>query len=67
MAKHFWKIDDYDGGIDEFGFETDYHNGPRCKICGQGFCHHCEPECYDYECPGIIDTTEVIEVKELNP
>jgi hypothetical protein len=28
--------------IDIFAYEQgEYHNGPRCKVCGYGFCHHC--------------------------
>lgn len=39
--------------IDIFAAEnlgSDYHNGPRCKVCGFEFCHHCNPEGYDTEC-----------------
>ncbi len=40
---HVWKRNDYDRGIDIFGFsEGDHHNGPVCVNCGYGFCHHCE-------------------------
>lgn len=28
----------------------DIHNGPRCMICGYGFCHHCYPKGYDTRC-----------------
>jgi hypothetical protein len=30
---------------------SDPHNGPSCKRCREGFCHHCEPDCYLYVCP----------------
>jgi hypothetical protein len=60
MAGHLWKRDEYDPeAIDIFGFDGGYCNGPRCTVCGEGFCHHCEPECYDYECPGIVEVKEV--------
>ena len=53
---HVWKTrnennpDDWDD--DKYGKETDwfayeageYHNGPVCKKCGYGFCHHCTSE-----------------------
>ena len=32
---------DEDGRIDIFGFECDYHNGPRCVRCHDCWCHHC--------------------------
>ena len=41
--EHDWKREE-DGSIDIFGYESgDYHNGPGCKRCGWGYCHHCDP------------------------
>jgi hypothetical protein len=58
---HTWKTITFEvkgGGtetdVDIFAFtEGDYHNGPRCSVCGYGFCHHClsEPA---IECPGNL-------------
>jgi len=51
--KHQWKLDEF-GKIDTFAYEFENHNGPVCSLCGIWFCHHCEPECYDYDdCPGM--------------
>lgn len=51
--QHVWKAyGEDDSHIDIFAYELpSYHNGPRCSRCGQGFCHHCEPDCYRYTCP----------------
>jgi hypothetical protein len=49
--KHKFKMED--GEIDIFAYEYgEYCNGPKCEVCGKGFCHHCNPECYDEECNG---------------
>jgi len=29
---------------------SEYHNGPRCKVCNFEFCYHCYPEGYKTEC-----------------
>ncbi len=29
------------GEVDIFAYEEGNHNGPRCSVCGYGFCHHC--------------------------
>lgn len=42
---------DEGGDIDIFAVAYGYHNGPRCERCGEGFCHHCKPDCYRYVCP----------------
>ena len=39
---HGW-IRDEDGEINIFSYSRGYsHNGPMCKVCGYGFCHHCQ-------------------------
>lgn len=49
--QHDWQRDE-DDDIDIFAFNPhDPHNGPVCVRCGEGFCHHCEPDCYRYVCP----------------
>ena len=48
---HEWVLED-DGTVDIFAHESgDHHNGPRCTRCGQGFCHHCQPDIYQKDCP----------------
>lgn len=37
-------ITDEEGVVDIFAHEYDNHNGPACKLCGEGWCHHCQPE-----------------------
>jgi hypothetical protein len=49
INKHLWKREK-NGDIDIFAFERGFHNGPVCKACGEAFCHHCHPECYESEC-----------------
>lgn len=44
------KADEYANSIDLFAYEIGYHNGPRCKKCGFGFCYHCTNEFEIPEC-----------------
>lgn len=46
-----------DGSIDEFSEENGYHNGPRCKRCGESFCIHCEPDGYEKRKQCVVDKT----------
>jgi len=65
INKHLWKREE-NGNIDIFAFEVGFHNGPECEVCGESFCHHCEPGCYEgvckigyFECEnchGLIDS-----------
>ena len=48
---HTWKRDE-NGKIDIFAYDHNFHNGPRCIVCGYGFCHHCQDEPTE-ECDGI--------------
>lgn len=43
--KHLWKKDD-DGEVDEWAWESGFHNGVHCNICYKSICVHCEPD-YD--------------------
>jgi len=50
MKKHKWIKEGKQ--IDIFAYEEgEYHNGPKCSVCGFGFCHHCYPEGYNTSCP----------------
>ncbi len=73
MKKHKWIKER--GEIDIFAYESgEFHNGPRCSVCGFGFCHHCDPKGYDTKCPsdsldaddGKLDSFMVNAVKSLN-
>lgn len=33
-----------DGEVDIFRLDVDHHNGPECELCGESWCHHCQPE-----------------------
>jgi len=45
--KHQWKKNER-GEVDVLAFEyDDYHNGPRCELCGFGECELCHPEVWD--------------------
>lgn len=48
--KHDFYTDE-DGDIDVFRLDVDYHNGPECRRCHEIWCHHCEPDREDEECP----------------
>jgi hypothetical protein len=54
--KHDFILNEY-GEIDIWlGGDGDYHNGPKCRRCGNSWCHHCQPGIYDEECPsGQLD------------
>lgn len=43
--KHTWKKDK-NGEIDKFAWDSDYHNGVVCEVCGKRVCIHCNPN-YD--------------------
>lgn len=36
-------IRDDEGGVDIFVMDFDIHNGPGCALCGESWCHHCQP------------------------
>lgn len=48
-TKHLWHKDK-DGKVDMWQVDCGFHNGPACKICGEGFCEHCEPDWAKQEC-----------------
>lgn len=55
---HSWILNE-DGSIDIWAYESgNYCNGPRCKNCGYGFCHHCQ-KLPSHEC-NIKDTIKDI-------
>lgn len=47
--KHDWYKDE-DGNIDEWAWESGYHNGVICKRCGESFCVHCTPNYDETKC-----------------
>lgn len=49
--QHRWQLN-ADGEIDIWALDVDYHNGPECTRCWRVFCEHCNPMCYQEECPG---------------
>lgn len=53
---HIWVRDEF--GVDVFAYNpVDPHNGPRCSLCGYGFCHHCL-DVAEIECTGDSDAGE---------
>jgi hypothetical protein len=53
---HVWMREE-DGSIDIFGYSSGHCNGPRCSVCGYGFCHHCHDEVpQNHVCSGIQDS-----------
>lgn len=66
-GQHQW-IKNEDGEIDIFAYEVGSCNGPKCSICGYGYCHHCYREspsktCYD-NMPYSTDIAAAWEVEE---
>lgn len=55
---HVWILDE-DGDVDMLAFEIDYvegvggHNGPKCSVCHEFFCHHCQTNIYT-KCLGNV-------------
>lgn len=47
--KHDFYLDER-GEIDIWRVDQDYHNGPECRRCGESWCEHCSPYCYDEVC-----------------
>lgn len=50
---HLWKRDFNVGGVDIFAYETGYHNGPICVLCGYSFCRHCNNNVPTIPCSGV--------------
>lgn len=46
---HVW-MEDEDGEIEEHANDGDWHNGPKCIVCGYDLCWHCNPEPPKSEC-----------------
>lgn len=50
MAKHDW-VKNEDGSVDEWAWESGFHNGVVCRRCGEHFCVNCVPDYDEKECP----------------
>ncbi len=57
MAKHDWYKDE-DGKVDEWAWESGFHNGVICKRCGESFCVHCTPNYDETECTEVESNLE---------
>lgn len=51
VHEHIWRMDD--GEIDEWAWESGFHNGAICEVCGYRPCVHCEPNYKTTECRGV--------------
>ena len=49
VHEHMWRKDE-DGEIDEWVWESGFHNGATCELCGYSPCVHCEPDYKTTEC-----------------
>lgn len=50
---HIWELNK-EGTVAIFAYNPyDPHNGPKCVVCGYGFCHHCQ-ELPDIDCWDIV-------------
>lgn len=67
--KHKFKRSEYDKRkVDKFGFEAgEFHNGPLCVRCGEGFCIHCHPERMNEECGKKSKKKSSHDDSKLNP
>ncbi len=41
--KHNWKKNE-NGNVDEWAWESGFHNGVYCQDCGKTVCVHCNPD-----------------------
>ena len=55
VQEHMWRMDGDE--VDTWAWDSEYHNGPICEVCGARPCVNCSPnwentECYDvsYRC-----------------
>lgn len=48
VHEHMWYT--FEASIDEFAWESGYHNGPVCELCGERICIHCNPDWEKSEC-----------------
>jgi hypothetical protein len=48
VHEHMWRK--FEGSIDEFAWESGYHNGPVCELCREHICIHCKPDWMNDEC-----------------
>ena len=48
---HQWRLDS-EGGIDLWALAYEFHNGPYCTVCMEGFCVNCTPNWASTECEG---------------
>jgi hypothetical protein len=60
---HMFVTTDDEGTIDNWQYDSGFHNGPRCENCNMTWCEHCEPNCYGEICPG----KGIIVVQESTP
>lgn len=61
--KHIWQLDPA-GFVASFDF-GDYHDGPRCMLCGESFCRNCEPKCHEESC-GFLEDWGALSPAEVN-
>ena len=48
VHEHMWRK--FEGSIDEYAWESGYHNGPVCELCGEHTCINCNPDWEKDEC-----------------
>ena len=52
---HVWETYVDSKEVDLFSYmRGEYHNGPRCIVCGYGFCHHCKGDIPGVSCPATV-------------
>lgn len=50
---HDWQSYEDSNEIDIFAYDNGYRcNGPVCRKCGRGACHHCNLDIYEEICRG---------------
>jgi hypothetical protein len=53
---HIFETDE-DGDMVHHDMGSGYHDGPRCLICQQYWCMHCNPEIFGEVCEGRLEPT----------
>lgn len=51
---HTFRIDS-DGDVNCWVIDRDYHNGPWCTSCDEGFCEHCNRDVFTEKCDEVQD------------
>lgn len=64
--KHKWRKD-HNGEIDVWAWESDFHSGPVCEVCGRTVCDSCTPYWMNLDdCPGPHIITNADHIRTMS-